>query len=103
MGGHFLKEEQVSFDRLSDYAAEGTAEPDPNTGVVIGDDGAMVIHTRSPLVMAQDVIRHIRTVTEQATADARPSHASPPPARAGPPRATSRRIIASRQSPRVHC
>ena len=37
----------------------------PNTGVVIGDDGVMVIDAQATPVMAQDVIRHIRTVTDK--------------------------------------
>ena len=60
-----LEEKQVSFDRLSDHAYAYTAEGDPNTGVVIGDDGVMVIDTQATPVMAQDVIRHIRTVTDK--------------------------------------
>ena len=60
-----LEEKKVSFDRLSDHAYAYTAEGDPNTGVVIGDDGVMVIDAQATPVMAQDVIRHIRTVTDK--------------------------------------
>lgn len=60
-----LEEKQVSFDRLSDHAYAYTAEGDPNTGVVIGDDAVMVIDAQATPVMAQDVIRHIRTVTDK--------------------------------------
>jgi hypothetical protein len=38
-----LTEKKVSFDKLSDNAYAYTAEGDPNTGVIIGDDGVMVI------------------------------------------------------------
>ncbi len=55
----------ISFDRLSDHAYAYTAEGDPNTGVVIGDESVMVIDTQATPVMAQDVIRHIRTVTDK--------------------------------------
>src|SRR5678809_300522 len=60
-----LADKTVSFDRLSDRAYAYTAEGDPNTGIVIGDDAVMVIDTQATPVMAQDVIRHIRTVTDK--------------------------------------
>jgi len=60
-----LQEKQVSFTRLSDNAYAYTAEGDPNTGIVIGDDAVMVIDTQATPVMAQDVIRRIREVTDK--------------------------------------
>ena len=60
-----LEVKKVSFTRLSDNAYAYTAEGDPNTGVIIGDDAVMVIDTQATPVMAQDVIRHIRTVTDK--------------------------------------
>jgi len=60
-----LEEKQISFDKLSDHAYAYTAEGDPNTGVVIGDESVMVIDAQATPVMAQDVIRHIRTVTDK--------------------------------------
>ena len=60
-----LEEKIVSFDRLSERAYAYTAEGDPNTGVVIGDDAVMVIDTQATPVMAQDVIRRIRGVTDK--------------------------------------
>jgi glyoxylase-like metal-dependent hydrolase (beta-lactamase superfamily II) len=60
-----LEEKQISFDRLSDHAYAYTAEGDPNTGIVIGDDAVMVIDTQATPVMAQDVIRRIREVTDK--------------------------------------
>jgi glyoxylase-like metal-dependent hydrolase (beta-lactamase superfamily II) len=58
-----LVEKQVSFDKLSDHAYAYTAEGDPNTGIVVGDDAVMVIDTQATPVMAQDVVRRIREVT----------------------------------------
>ncbi len=55
----------VSFDRLSENAYAYTAQGDPNTGIVIGDDAVMVIDTQATPVMAQDVIRRIREVTDK--------------------------------------
>lgn len=60
-----LEEKQVSFTRLSDNAYAYTAQGDPNTGVIVGDDAVMVIDTQATPVMAQDVIRRIREVTDK--------------------------------------
>lgn len=60
-----LQAKTVSFTKLSENAYAYTAEGDPNTGVVIGDDAVMVIDTQATPVMAQDVIRHIRSVTDK--------------------------------------
>jgi glyoxylase-like metal-dependent hydrolase (beta-lactamase superfamily II) len=60
-----LAEKTISFTKLSDHAYAYTAEGDPNTGIVIGDDAVMVIDTQATPVMAQDVIRRIREVTDK--------------------------------------
>jgi len=60
-----LEEKKVSFTRLSEHAYAYTAEGDPNTGIVIGDDAVMVIDTQATPVMAADVIRRIREVTDK--------------------------------------
>ena len=60
-----LEVKKVSFTKLSDNAYAYTAEGDPNTGIIIGDESVMVIDTQATPVMAQDVIRHIRTVTDK--------------------------------------
>lgn len=60
-----LEEKTVSFTRLSEHAWAYTAEGDPNTGVIVGDDACMVIDTQATPVMAQDVIRRVREVTDK--------------------------------------
>ena len=60
-----LEIKQVSFDKLSEHAYAYTAEGDPNTGIIIGDDAVMVIDTQATPVMAQDVIRRIREITDK--------------------------------------
>ena len=60
-----LEDKKISFDKLSDHAYAYTAEGDPNTGIVIGDDAVMVIDTQATPIMAQDVIRRIREVTDK--------------------------------------
>ena len=60
-----LVDKKISFDKLSEHAYAYTAEGDPNTGIVIGDDAVMVIDTQATPIMAQDVIRRIREVTDK--------------------------------------
>ena len=60
-----LADKKITFSKLADNAYAYTAEGDPNTGIVIGDDAVMVIDTQATPVMAQDVIRRIREVTDK--------------------------------------
>ncbi len=60
-----LEEKKVTFSKLSDNAYAYTAEGDPNTGIIIGDDAVLVLDTQATPVMAQDVIRRIREVTDK--------------------------------------
>ena len=60
-----VEEKKVTFERLSDHAWAYTAEGDPNTGIVVGDDSVLVVDTQATPVMAQDVIRRIREVTDK--------------------------------------
>jgi glyoxylase-like metal-dependent hydrolase (beta-lactamase superfamily II) len=60
-----LADKQVTFARLSENAYAYTAEGDPNSGVVIGDDGVLVVDAQATPAMAKDVIRRIRTVTDK--------------------------------------
>ena len=59
-----LQEKKTSFIKLSDNAYAYTAEGDPNSGVIIGDDAVMVIDTTATPIMAQALIAHIRSVTD---------------------------------------
>lgn len=60
-----LEEKKITFERLSEHTYAYTAEGDPNTGIIIGDDAVMVLDTQATPVMAQDVIRRIREVTDK--------------------------------------
>jgi glyoxylase-like metal-dependent hydrolase (beta-lactamase superfamily II) len=60
-----VADKPVTFARLSDNAYAYTTEGDPNTGVIIGDDAVMVVDTQATPAMAEDVIRHIREVTDK--------------------------------------
>jgi glyoxylase-like metal-dependent hydrolase (beta-lactamase superfamily II) len=59
-----LEEKVISWDKLSDNAYAYTAEGDPNTGVIIGDDGVMIIDATATPVAAQGVIKKVREVTD---------------------------------------
>src|SRR3954471_12653371 len=60
-----LEEKKVSFTQLSEHAWAYTAEGDPNTGIVIGDDAVLVADTQATPAMAADVIRRIREVIDK--------------------------------------
>ncbi len=60
-----LTAKKTTFTRLSENAYAYTAEGDPNSGVIIGDDACMVIDTTATPVMAQDLIARIREVTDK--------------------------------------
>jgi glyoxylase-like metal-dependent hydrolase (beta-lactamase superfamily II) len=60
-----LEEKKVTFSKLADNAYAYTAEGDPNTGVIVGDDAVMVIDAQATPVMARDVIAKIRSVTDK--------------------------------------
>jgi glyoxylase-like metal-dependent hydrolase (beta-lactamase superfamily II) len=60
-----LKPKKITFKKLSPDCYAFTAEGDPNTGVVVGDDGVLVVDTQATPVMAREVIRRIRRVTSK--------------------------------------
>ena len=51
------EEKNISFTKLAEGLYAYTAEGDPNSGVIIGDDSVMVIDTQATPIMAQ-----VRTV-----------------------------------------
>ena len=60
-----LEEKKVTFSKLSDNAYAYTAQGDPNTGIIVGDHEVLVLDTQATPVMATDVIRRIREVTDK--------------------------------------
>ncbi|MEJ1165248.1 MBL fold metallo-hydrolase [Variovorax sp. CCNWLW186] len=60
-----LEEKNVTFSQISEHAWAYTAEGDPNTGIIIGDDAVLVADTQATPAMAADVIRRIREVTDK--------------------------------------
>jgi len=60
-----LEDKKITFEQISEHAWAYTAEGDPNTGIVIGDDAVLVADTQATPAMAADVIRRIREVTDK--------------------------------------
>jgi glyoxylase-like metal-dependent hydrolase (beta-lactamase superfamily II) len=60
-----MAEKKVSFTEVGPGLWAYTAEGDPNTGVIIGDDAVMVVDAQATPVMAARVIEKIRTVTDK--------------------------------------
>lgn len=60
-----LTEKTISFTEVGPDLYAFTAQGDPNTGVIIGDDSVMVVDTQATPAMAQLVIDRIRSVTDK--------------------------------------
>jgi glyoxylase-like metal-dependent hydrolase (beta-lactamase superfamily II) len=60
-----LADKIISFDELAPGLFGYTAEGDPNSGVVIGDDSVLVVDAQATPAMAADVLARIRTVTDK--------------------------------------
>ncbi|HEX9073156.1 MAG TPA: MBL fold metallo-hydrolase [Pseudolabrys sp.] len=60
-----LGEKKVSFDQIGMGLYAYTAEGDPNTGIIVGDDGVMVIDAQATPAMAGDVITRVAKVTDK--------------------------------------
>lgn len=60
-----LTAKTITFSQLSPHCWAYTAEGDPNSGVIVGDDACMVIDTTATPAMAQDLIARIRTITDK--------------------------------------
>ena len=60
-----LAEKTVSFDEIGRGLYAFTAEGDPNSGIIVGDDGVMVIDAQATPKMAEDVIARVKKVTDK--------------------------------------
>ncbi|MGG5808927.1 MBL fold metallo-hydrolase [Falsiroseomonas sp. CW058] len=60
-----LADKNVSFDELGPGLYAYTAEGDPNSGVIVGPDGVVVVDAQATPAMAQDVVARIRGVTDR--------------------------------------
>ncbi len=60
-----LAEKKISFTEVGRDLWAFTAEGDPNTGVIIGDDGVMIVDAQATPRLAGKVVEKIRTVTDK--------------------------------------
>jgi glyoxylase-like metal-dependent hydrolase (beta-lactamase superfamily II) len=60
-----LDDKKTTFEQLSPHCWAYTAEGDPNSGVIIGEKFIMVGDATATPAMAQDLIKHIRTVSDK--------------------------------------
>jgi glyoxylase-like metal-dependent hydrolase (beta-lactamase superfamily II) len=60
-----MAEKKVTFGAIGPGLYAYTAEGDPNTGVIVGDDCCMVIDAQATPLMAADVVTRVEAVTDK--------------------------------------
>jgi glyoxylase-like metal-dependent hydrolase (beta-lactamase superfamily II) len=60
-----LTEKTISFTEVGDGLWAFTAEGDPNSGVIIGDDAVMIVEAQATPRLANKVIEKVREVTDK--------------------------------------
>jgi glyoxylase-like metal-dependent hydrolase (beta-lactamase superfamily II) len=60
-----LGDTQVSFDQIGSGLYAYTAEGDPNSGIIVGDDAVMVIDAQPTPAMANEVIARVAQITDK--------------------------------------
>ncbi|MFK7871339.1 MAG: MBL fold metallo-hydrolase [Roseobacter sp.] len=60
-----LSDKEISFDEIGPGLWAFTAEGDPNSGVIIGDDSVMVVEAQATPRLAGKVIEKIRQITDK--------------------------------------
>jgi len=60
-----MADKKISFTEIGKDLWAFTAEGDPNTGVIIGDDSVMVVDAQATPRLANMVVEKIRTVTDK--------------------------------------
>lgn len=60
-----MSEKKITFDEVGKGLYAFTAEGDPNSGVIIGDDSVMIVEAQATPRLAQKVIDCVRTVTDK--------------------------------------
>src|SRR5581483_8664152 len=60
-----LADKKITFTEIGRDLYAFTAEGDPNSGVIIGDDGVVIVDAQATPVMAQLVIDRVRQVTDK--------------------------------------
>jgi glyoxylase-like metal-dependent hydrolase (beta-lactamase superfamily II) len=60
-----MEEKKISFTQVGEGLYAFTAEGDPNTGVIIGDDSVMIVEAQATPRLARKVIECVRSVTDK--------------------------------------
>ncbi|MCK0141484.1 MBL fold metallo-hydrolase [Aliiroseovarius sp. F20344] len=60
-----MTEKKITFDQIGDGLYAFTAEGDPNSGVIIGDDSVMIVEAQATPRLANKVIECVRSVTDK--------------------------------------
>jgi glyoxylase-like metal-dependent hydrolase (beta-lactamase superfamily II) len=60
-----MADKVVTFSAIGEGLYAYTAQGDPNTGIIVGDDSCMVIDAQATPLMAEDVIARVRAVTDK--------------------------------------
>jgi len=60
-----MTEKKITFDEVGDGLWAFTAEGDPNSGVIIGDDSVMIVEAQATPRLAAKVIEKVREVTDK--------------------------------------
>ncbi len=60
-----MTEKTITFDEIGEGLYAFTAQGDPNSGVIIGDDSVMIVEAQATPRLAQKVIDCVRTVTDK--------------------------------------
>lgn len=60
-----LTEKNVTFAEIGAGIFAYTAEGDPNSGIIVGDDGCLVVDAQATPAMAQKVVARVRQVTDK--------------------------------------
>ena len=60
-----LEKKKISFDEIGNNLFAFTAEGDPNSGIIIGDESVMVIDAQATPTLARQVIEKVRSVTDK--------------------------------------
>ncbi|MAC81620.1 MAG: MBL fold metallo-hydrolase [Rhodobacteraceae bacterium] len=60
-----MEEKKISFTQVGEGLYAFTAEGDPNTGVIIGDDSVMIVEAQATPRLARKVIDCVRSVTDK--------------------------------------
>jgi len=60
-----LDEKKISFEEIGNDLFAFTAEGDPNSGIIIGDDSVVVIDAQATPTLARQVIQKVRSVTDK--------------------------------------